>query len=273
VPIWQSGFFQVNGVRLHYTRTGGNYPPLVLAHGLYDDGSCWMPVARALEASYDIVMVDARGHGRSDAPEQAYDPSVMAEDLAGLITGLHLRLPIILGHSLGAATALILAGRHPDLPRAVALEDPTPWWGGDETLFNPAWLAEAIAWIEGLKRQSRQAIVAAQHVKRPHWSLDELESWANSKLLFNSRFLNHVSPPELNWPELLRRIISPVLLITGDPALGSAVTDRHAMALHATVPRVSRTHISGAGHNIRRDQLEAYLAAIGVQFATWTDNG
>jgi pimeloyl-ACP methyl ester carboxylesterase len=59
-----------------------------LAHGFSDDGLCWTPVTQALEAAYDVIMVDARGHGRSDAPDAGYNPTVMADDLAGVITAL-----------------------------------------------------------------------------------------------------------------------------------------------------------------------------------------
>ena len=68
---WQSGFIPTNGIHVHYTRTGGDKPLVVLAHGFSDDGLCWTPVAQLLEADYDVTMVDARYHGRSDAPEQA----------------------------------------------------------------------------------------------------------------------------------------------------------------------------------------------------------
>lgn len=112
----------------HYTRTGGPGPPFVLAHGLTDDGLCWTPVAEALAGDYDVVMVDARGHGRSDAPAHGYDPTTEAADLAGAIAALDLRRPTILGHSLGAVTALVLAGAFPDVPAAILLEDPPALW-------------------------------------------------------------------------------------------------------------------------------------------------
>ena len=67
VSEWHSGFVESNGIRLHYTRTGGDKPPLVLAHGVTDAGLCWTPLAEALAPEYDAIMVDARGHGRSDA--------------------------------------------------------------------------------------------------------------------------------------------------------------------------------------------------------------
>src|SRR5215212_4610313 len=125
---WQTGYVETNRLRLHYTRTGGDKPPIVLAHGVTDDGLCWSPVAEALAPEYDVIMVDARGHGRSDAPERGYVPADQAEDLAGVIAGLGLDRPAVLGHSMGAATALILAGTRPDLPEAILLGDPPAWW-------------------------------------------------------------------------------------------------------------------------------------------------
>ncbi len=46
MSAWQSDFIEANGMRLHYTRTGGDKPPVVLAHGFSDDGLCWTPVSR-----------------------------------------------------------------------------------------------------------------------------------------------------------------------------------------------------------------------------------
>src|SRR5512139_1092441 len=112
---WQSAFIQANGLRLHYTRTGGEKPPLVLAHGVTDDGLCWSPVAAVLAPDYDVIMVDARGHGLSDAPLEGYGPIEQAGDLAGLIKALDLQRPIVLGHSMGASTALVAAARYPEL--------------------------------------------------------------------------------------------------------------------------------------------------------------
>jgi pimeloyl-ACP methyl ester carboxylesterase len=88
---WQTGFVETNGLRLHYTRTGGDKPPIVLAHGVTDAGPCWTAVAEALATEYDAIMVDARGHGRSDAPERGYGPVEQADDLAAVITALELK--------------------------------------------------------------------------------------------------------------------------------------------------------------------------------------
>ena len=95
MALWQSGDIGVNGLRLHFTRTGGDKPQVVLVHGFSDDGLCWTPVAKALEGDFDVIMVDARGHGRSEGPEQGYGQEDMAGDLAGVIGKFGCR---IVGH-------------------------------------------------------------------------------------------------------------------------------------------------------------------------------
>ena len=60
---WMSGVCKANGIHIHYLRTGGRKPPLVLLHGLTASGACWTPLARALQNEYDVVMPDARGTG------------------------------------------------------------------------------------------------------------------------------------------------------------------------------------------------------------------
>src|SRR5258708_27029805 len=125
-PSWQTGDLHVTGVKTHYTRTGGTKPPLVLVHGFTDDGLCWTPVAEILSPAYDIIMVDARGHGFSEAPETGYGPQEQAADLNGVISALALEKPAVLGHSMGAITALTLAGIYPDVAGAILLEDPPP---------------------------------------------------------------------------------------------------------------------------------------------------
>jgi len=105
MPTFKDDFIEANGIRQHYWRTGNRTKPaLVLCHGITDNGLCWTPVARALEADYDVIMLDARGHGLSDAPESGYATADLAADLAAFIHALDLEKPAVLGHSMGGAT-------------------------------------------------------------------------------------------------------------------------------------------------------------------------
>src|SRR5580692_5183176 len=116
---WMSGACKTNGIHIHYLRTGGLKPPLVLLHGLAGNGACWIPLARGLKAEYDIVMPDARGHGNSSTPLNGYRYQDHANDVVGLIQGLRLVAPVLLGHSMGGMTAALVASQMATSIRAV----------------------------------------------------------------------------------------------------------------------------------------------------------
>jgi len=264
---WQASDVVVNGVRLHYVRTGGSKPSLVLAHGVTDDGLCWSPVAEILAADYDVIAVDARGHGFSEAPESGYNTATLAEELYGVLTALALRKPVILGHSMGAMTTLALAGLHPDVPRAILLEDPPPSWlpfSGAAQEENPH--ASGIrTWFLGLAGQTRDELIRGQHEATPGWSEGELDLWADSKLRVSPKVVQLFTPDpstDITWPVYLSRITCPVLLITADPSRGALVTSEAAQALQAHIPHLSLALIQGAGHSIHRDQLDVYMDVV-----------
>jgi len=259
MSTWQSGDITVNGLRLHYTRTGGDKPPVVLAHGFSDDGLCWTPVAELLAAKYDVVMVDARGHGKSDLPKRGAGRGGLGGDLAGVITGLGLKRPAILGHSMGAATALGLAGTHTELARAILLEDPPPWWVASPPARH---LARSNDWIIDLKRKTQEELIAHAHTQSPTWSEVELGPWADSKLRFSIYFLSRGLGKPVDWPATVQRVTCPTLLITADPEKGGLVTPEAAAALQALLPQTRVAHIAGAGHSIRREQFTRYMEVV-----------
>jgi pimeloyl-ACP methyl ester carboxylesterase len=269
MSTWQSGYVAANGIRIHYTRTGGDKPPVVLVHGVTDDGLCWTPVAEGLAAAYDVIMADARGHGRSEAPETGYDPATQAADLAGLIAGLGLRKPAVLGHSMGAVTTLALAGSYPDVPRAVVLEDPPERLLVGQAL-EPAQAAEerlagVRAWFTGLKGKTREELIAQQRAATPHWSEAELGLWADSKMRLSPQVWNVFAGAPgaaVDWGQILQAIRCPALFITADVERGALLGQDGVAALQERLPQARVAHIAGAGHSVHRDQLDGFLAVV-----------
>ncbi|MEZ4662611.1 MAG: alpha/beta hydrolase [Caldilineaceae bacterium] len=260
---WTSDKIAANGITLHYTRTGGDKPPLVLAHGFSDDGLCWTPVAKALEADYDVIMVDARGHGRSDAPEAGYNPPTMAADLAGVITGLGLSKPVVMGHSMGGSTTMALAGLYPDLPGAIIIEDS----GASNRMGGNS--AEAKARLQqwhdrmvNLQSKTRAEVLQQGRTDNPTWSDAELEPWSHAKLRFNLNALNREGAGDVNWEHILGHITCPALLLHADPDRGGGVTAERAAEMQGMMAQLQTVHIAGAGHNIRREQFGAYMEAV-----------
>lgn len=258
---WFSGDVIANGIRLHYHRTGGDRPPLVLAHGFTDNGLCWTRVARELEASYDVILYDARGHGFSDAPETGYSYENYAADLADLVQALGLQRPRVMGHSMGAGMAATAAAMYLDLLACVILEDP-PWRA--ESQSPEDWAARAAqrrAAILENKTKTRIELIAECWARNPGWHEDELGPWAEAKLQL-SPHIAQLGPSAKPWREIVPQVACPILLITADPAKGGIVTPETAKEA-ASLWREGRVvHIEGAGHSIHRDRFEAFIAAV-----------
>jgi pimeloyl-ACP methyl ester carboxylesterase len=111
-----------SGMDIHYEVHGGG-PPIVLVHGLMGSSEVWR-IAGWSGALRDhrLVMVDARGHGRSAAPRDpsAYSPVTDAADLLAVIDDAAIEQAAICGWSMGASIALHTAALHPERVRAVA---------------------------------------------------------------------------------------------------------------------------------------------------------
>ncbi len=261
---WLTGTIATNGIHLHYTRTGGDKPPVLLAHGLTDNGLCWTPLVQLLESDYDCIMIDARGHGRSDVPDAGYTDADHAADYAGVIQTLGLDRPAMLGHSMGAATTAFLAAHYPDLVRAIALEDP-PWRALQEAM-SPAnrataadqWRADVIA----NQQRTLEQLLASGPEQRPLWSAAEFGPWAQAKLQVSLNVIDYVRIASLHWTEYVAKIDCPVLLLIGDVALGAIVSSKVAHEVSALNANVRVAHIAGAGHSIRREQLAPYVQAV-----------
>ena len=252
---WASGDVDVNGVRLHYHRTGSGGRPLILLHGFSDSGLCWTRVARELQAEYDIVMPDARGHGRSERGGAAFDASQRARDAAGLIRGLGLDHVALAGHSMGAQTAAEVAATQPDLAACVVLEDP-PWRDAMQTAPG-RW--DYIRHAQELPREEVPAYCRQLH---PTWDDAEVGPWVDAKRHFDLSLLDAPRPGSLRpWREIAAAIRCPMLLLTADPDLGAIVTPEAGQEA-ARLARGRVEGIAGAGHNIRREQYQAYLAAF-----------
>jgi pimeloyl-ACP methyl ester carboxylesterase len=260
---WTEGDVTANGVSIHYHRTGGEgKPALLLLHGITDNGLCWQRVARDLQDRYDIVMTDARGHGKSDRLGEEFSTLLLAADAAGVIRGLGLDKPVVFGHSMGAITAAALAADYPDLVSALLLEDPPLRDSG--TFDLPAEFMETqrrqFAALGAMSPEARTAKGAALN---PGWDVLEVEPWAQSKIEVDPNVLGYFgSFDRYPWREAFARMRCRGLLITGDPDKMAIVTPQVAREAVALWPGGAVAHIAGAGHCVHRDRYAETMAAI-----------
>lgn len=260
---WTQATIKVDdGIELFYTRTGkGDKPALVLAHGVTDQGTCWHQLAEDLEADYDVIMMDAYGHGKSSRvdPKLRFD---LSEDLHDFILALGLEKPGVIGHSMGAAAAAGFAARYPDLLACLALEDP-PW--SDQTVPEDVLKKSLAAWKKNNlaeKQKTVKELIAAKKKESPQWEEAILPEWAQAKLDLDPEVFDHYPLGPSDWHTLAKAIQVPTLIITGDNALGAIVTPTLGVEAVELMAHGEFGHISNAGHCVRYEQYQPYLTMV-----------
>ncbi len=262
---WTDGYVMANGIRIHYWRTGGSKPVLLMAHGSSDNGLCWTNLAKELVDDYDIILPDARGHGLSDPPRKSDSADAQAEDLAGLIRALKLKKPILMGHSMGSSSVAWFAAKYPDIPGAVILEDPRliPRPSGNpRSSANVATAAaqeRRRAQILARNNTPYEALVAQCLKNSPQWGRSECEYWAPSKRLHHpdTAFVSRSGRPPMS--ELFAKITAPTLILKAD-ARGDERKKNEEVAKLLKNGKI--VHVEGARHNVRRDQKVRLLRAL-----------
>jgi pimeloyl-ACP methyl ester carboxylesterase len=123
----------VNGVRLYFDVAGAGLvpdgaamrekPTLLLLHGGPGfDHSIFKPLLFELSDVAQVVFLDHRGHGRSEAgPQEAWNLAQWADDIQTFCTVLGIVRPIVLGSSFGGVVAMAYATRHPEHPGKLIL--------------------------------------------------------------------------------------------------------------------------------------------------------
>jgi pimeloyl-ACP methyl ester carboxylesterase len=105
------------GIRIHY-HLEGQGPPLLMIHGWSDSLDDWYDhgYVDVLKSKYQMILLDARGHGRSDKPHapEAYNMDVVVSDVVTVLDHLGLDQTVYLGHSMGARIGFSLADIVPE---------------------------------------------------------------------------------------------------------------------------------------------------------------
>jgi pimeloyl-ACP methyl ester carboxylesterase len=106
----------IDGVRLHYVMRGEG-PPVVLLHGNAVTQADFQAsgLMDQLARRHQVIAFDRPGFGHSSRPrDRLWTPTAQAELLHRALTGLGIRRPVVVGHSMGTMVALAMALDYPD---------------------------------------------------------------------------------------------------------------------------------------------------------------
>ncbi|MGH9175708.1 MAG: alpha/beta fold hydrolase [Vicinamibacterales bacterium] len=230
-------------IRIHYEVVGSG-PPIVLVHGFTQTLSQWrrQGVVDALVADYQLILIDARGHGKSDKPDDvtAYTNALMTSDVIAVLDDLGIDRAHYCGYSMGGRIGFGVEGHYPDrlhsLIVGVANPDPLPedllaWFIAGFEQGTAAFMAQ----LESGGRQFPDGFREDVLANDPRAMVAMLEAWKTD-------------PGDV---ALLPRMTMPSLIFAGD----QDVTNNHDLSRDAAqrMPNATFLSLEGQGHIIPSD--------------------
>lgn len=242
---------------------------IVAFHGVSDNGASLADIGARWGEQWRVVLVDSLGHGLSPrfSPQQLQAPFQSALQAAAETVRVEASQSIggqvvLFGHSMGGAIAAGVARNHPQLVRAVVLEDPALLTPTQEATYkNNA--GESVGGLEHISRDQSGAIANLLLAKQAYrnWPLSEYGPWAQAKTQVDRDFIA-TGVVGLAGREIIKELQVPTLVLTGDGPdvlLGQAGLEK--LATYAN-PHLHTALISGATHCVRRDKSEKFQQAV-----------
>lgn len=277
-------------------------PQLVLLHGITSSAAAnWPSIAHWSQRGWRVIALDARGHGLSPrwqpqqllragqqlvddvvevleylqatpAPAQNAAPTARPSapnDQSGLgavseptpAAGLK---PILIGHSMGAATAAVVAAQRPDLVSALVLEDPARYG----TRSHSELLRRGQARANHVRRTlvdlpaSLAALLENAGTPGQPSTQEALPALWASQQMDQSLLETGVVAPEVEFTQLMQSITLPTLLLTGDRRGEARVGAQLLAQLMEQNPHICGQVMPGAGHQVRRANPQAYYDVV-----------
>lgn len=275
---WSDGFAYVNGVRIHYYHAvpAPGKTVMVMVHGVTDNGLCWADLSVKLQKNYDIYMLDARGHGLSDPFTPSDNGSTLVKDVVDFVKVMKFEKPIIVGHSMGAATVMRVGAEYPDLAKAVIMLDPgLPRKDGrgvppapqkttiEQQKPDPAALPFTMLGdpevLVAQNNYSYDALVEKGRRENKKWSDNDIKYWALSKKQYHGPYTDQAWQAmhgTMRTEGALSQISVPSLILKADTSPENRKANEESIK---GLERIKLVHVDNAGHNLHHDQLEATL--------------
>jgi pimeloyl-ACP methyl ester carboxylesterase len=282
---WSDGYVYANGIRIHYYHAvpAPGKPVIVMAHGASDIGLSWTTLTQDLQRSYDIYMTDARGHGLTDPPTPADTADAQVLDLVGFVHSMKFEKPILMGHSMGAATVMRIGAEYPDLARAIIMLDPGLGQPGGR---GPGAAPAAAASGRGAQPSpgalvmagSPEALVAQNNRSfddlltkcrkdSPKWDIVDCQYWVLSKKQYHGTYTPRVGQGRggTGTQDLLSKIAAPVLILKADapPEVRKSNEEAAKVIQHGKL-----VHVDGAAHNLHHDQRKRTVDELDIFLTT-----
>lgn len=265
-----------DGVRLYYEETGRG-TPIVFVHEFAADYRTWEPQLRFFSRSHRCITFSQRGYPPSDIPEnpEMYSQDIARNDVLGVMDALKIDKAHVVGHSMGAYTALHVGMNQPS--RCLSVTAAGCGWGSTPDVAQrdamKAMAAETGKMFLEETMESSAAKYADAPMRQTHKHKDP-RGWAEfARMLAEHSPLGHgltmynlqLKRPTLwEMEERLKSFSVPLLVVVGDedfPCLDGS------LFLKRTVPTAALLVVPRSGHTITSEEPAIFNAALAELFS------
>lgn len=201
----------------------GQGPPLLMICGFRRPRIVWGEAFLApFLGDFTLILYDNRGTGHSDKPESGYSIEAMADDAAGLLSGLGIPRAHVLGTSMGGMIAQRLATRHPEKVHSLSLC--CTHAGGNSVVPAEEAILNLLSLVPGedfspkeVARKQEPAYYTEGFIAENRGFLDGLFDHLNTQPSGEATIKGHLNAVEnFDGSQDLGRITPPTLVFSGD---------------------------------------------------------
>ena len=259
---------------LHTLSVGTAGPRVAFLHGLFGQGRNWSQVAKALAGpggdGARSTLVDLPDHGRSPWSEE-FSFAAYADAVASMLRRIDAGARwMVVGHSLGGKTAMVLALRHPELVARLVVVDIAPRSYGSLDRFS-TYIAEMQRLPLGqlTSRGDAEARFEEPNPGVKAFLLQNLRRdgdtwhWQANLGLFAADAAKGTGSLIADWPDAAAELApyeEPVLWVAGSES--EYVGDEDLPTMQALFPKVRQLTVKGASHWVHTDAPEVVVEAL-----------
>jgi pimeloyl-ACP methyl ester carboxylesterase len=263
-----------DGIGLYFEETGAG-EPVVFVHEFAGDHRSWEPQVRYLSRMHRCVTFASRGYLPSDVPSSpdAYSQDLARSDVITILDTLGIKRAHIVGHSMGAYTALHVGIHHPD--RCLSVSAIGCGWGSKpEDREESARACEQIAQMFEREPIAEAAAKYARFPMRTTFEAKDPRGFAEFEAMLaqhsgtgsalTMRNLQQKRPTLWDMKAQLEEFTLPLLVLVGDedyPCLDGS------LFLKRTVPQAALVVLPRAGHTITLEEPNAVNATLSDLFS------
>ncbi|MEM7646679.1 MAG: alpha/beta hydrolase [Pseudomonadota bacterium] len=256
---------------IHYQIFGeDSSPKLVFLHGIMGQGRNWMSIAKRFSRSYQCLIYDQRGHGKSFHPEKGFELDDYVHDLSALLKELGWVGAVhLVGHSMGGRVALKFAHLYPDQVRQLVIVDigPTSDWNSMSSIlekldFVPTPFADRATARQFMESQFLEKYQNPMLMEFFYSNLVEKESgydWIFSVELIRQTLT--LARYHDYW-DLFKELKMPTLLLRGEKSTDLKKDD--FLAVVANNSQIQGREVIGAGHWVMRRSREKLSISLRI---------